>query len=63
MGIGYRFLNAARIEIRYINRFRTRGATGTEFDHGRGLMIGAYIDQVSLLGLKKGKAQPVRFSD
>lgn len=63
VGIGYRFLNAARIEIRYVNRFRTRGATGIEFDHGQGLMIGAYIDQISLLGVRKGKAQPVRFSD
>ncbi|WP_143090845.1 porin family protein [Thermoflexibacter ruber] len=63
VGIGYRFLNAARIEIRYVNRFRTRGAAGIEFDHGQGLMIEAYIDQISLLGVRKGKAQPVRFSD
>jgi hypothetical protein len=63
IGLGYRFLNAARIELRYVNRLRTRGATGIEFDHGQGLMIGAYIDQISLLGTRKGKVQSVRFSD
>ncbi len=52
-GIGYRFLNAARVEVRYIDRIRTRGATGFEFDHGRGLMLGIYIDQLSKLGKNK----------
>ncbi len=61
VGIGYRFLNAARLEVRYVDRFRTRGATGIEFDHGRGLMIGFYIDQLS--GLWKTQEQGVRFSD
>jgi hypothetical protein len=52
IGLGYRFLTAARIELRYVDRFRTRGATGFEFDHDKGIMIGIYIDQVSLLGTK-----------
>jgi hypothetical protein len=61
-GVGVRFMNAARVEVRYINRFRTRG-TGFEYDHGQGIMIGLYIDQVS--GLKSGKKSvpPVRFGD
>lgn len=61
VGLGYRFLNAARIELRYVDRFRTRGSTGIEFDHGRGLMIGFYIDQLS--GLWKSDDQGVRFAD
>jgi hypothetical protein len=52
-GIGYRFLNAARVEVRYVDRIRTRGATGFEFDHGRGLMLGIYIDQLSKLARNK----------
>ena len=63
IGVGYRFLNAARVEFRYVDRFRTRGATGFEFDHGRGLMIGLYVDQISFLGLKGDKVPQVRFSD
>jgi hypothetical protein len=60
IGVGHRFLNAARLELRYVNRFRTRG-TGFEFDNGQGIMIGAYIDQVSIFG--KRRVLPVRFSD
>lgn len=61
VGLGYRFLDAARIELRYVDRFRTRGSTGIEFDHGRGIMVGFYIDQLS--GLWKTDTQKVRFSD
>lgn len=51
-GIGYRFLTAARVELRYVNRFRTRGGTGFEYDLDRGIMLSLYIDQLSLLGTK-----------
>lgn len=51
-GVGYRFLTAARVELRYVDRFRTRGATGYEYDLDRGVMLGIYIDQVSLFGTK-----------
>jgi hypothetical protein len=61
VGVGYRFLNAARVELRYVNRYRTRGATGYEFDNGQGIMIGIYIDQ--LTGLGKKTIQDVRFAD
>lgn len=61
LGVGYRFLQTARAELRYVNRFRTRGATGFEFDHGRGLMVSFYIDQIT--GLGKEKNPQVRFVD
>jgi hypothetical protein len=51
-GLGYRFLTAGRIELRYVNRFRTRGSTGFEYDLDRGIMLSLYIDQLSLLGTK-----------
>lgn len=60
-GIGYRFLNTVRAEVRYVNRIRTRGATGFEFDHGRGLMLTLYIDQ--LKGLGKQDAYKIQFTD
>lgn len=61
VGLGYRFLNAARVELRYLDRFRTRGATGYEFDQDKGIMLGIYIDDWKALG--KEKVQNVRFSD
>jgi len=60
IGMGYRFLTAARVELRYVDRFRTRG-TGFEFDSDKGIMLGIYIDQVSLLGTKD--ILKVRFFD
>lgn len=60
IGLGYRFLTAARVELRYVDRFRTRG-TGFEFDSDHGVMVGIYIDQVSLLGTKD--ILKVRFFD
>lgn len=56
LGVGHRFLNKARVELRYVDRFRTRGATGFEFDHGRGLMFTLFVDQLDGLGR-------VRYSD
>ncbi|MGE0930231.1 DUF2490 domain-containing protein [Peijinzhouia sedimentorum] len=61
IGAGYRFLNAARVELRYVNRFRTRGATGFEFDNDQGVMLGIYIDQVSIFGSRR--ILPVRYSN
>lgn len=52
IGSGMRFLTGMRVELRYVNRIRTRGATGFEMDLDRGFMIGVYIDQVSRLGNK-----------
>lgn len=61
IGIGHRFLHAARVEVRYVDRVRTRGATGFEFDHGRGLMLGLYIDNASSLG--RSDAHKVLYTD
>jgi hypothetical protein len=61
-GIGMRFLNTARVELRYVNRYRTRGATGFEFDHGQGIMIGIYIDGIRDFG-KKGDDYRIQFTD
>jgi hypothetical protein len=52
LGLGMRVMQAARFEVRYVNRIRTRGATGFEMDLDRGLMLGLYIDQISKLGNK-----------
>lgn len=61
VGFGYRFLDAARVELRYVNRFRTRGSTGIEFDYDQGVMLGIYIDQLS--GFWKKKDQKIRYAD
>lgn len=61
LAMGYRFMNSLRAELRYVNRYRARGATGLEYDNGRGVMLMFYIDQLSLVGKKK--VQEVRFAD
>jgi hypothetical protein len=61
-GVGIRVLNGARVELRYVNRYRTRGATGFEFDASQGLMLGIYIDQLSAVGQDQ-YALPIRFYD
>lgn len=61
IGAGYRFLNAMRVETRYVNRIRSRGSTGFEFDHGQGFMLGIYIDMLS--GISRNSELPVRFTD
>ncbi len=60
-GVGMRFLTSARAELRYVDRFRTRGATGFQFDHDRGLMLAVYVDQ--LRGLGSRDIPRVRFFD
>lgn len=52
IGIGYRFLSAVRAELRYVNRYRTRGGTGFEYDLDQGFMLTLYIDQFSLIGTR-----------
>lgn len=60
LGVGRRFLNSARIEVRYVDRFRSRGGQPYEFDHDQGLMVMFGIDQLKLLG---SKDIPVRIID
>lgn len=60
-GVGMRFATAARAELRYVDRFRTRGATGYQFDHGRGVMLTVYVDELRRLGSKD--IPQVRFVD
>jgi hypothetical protein len=61
-GVGIRVLNGARVELRYVNRYRTCGATGFKFDASQGLMVGIYIDQFSAVGQDQ-YALPIRFYD
>lgn len=63
LGMGYRFGNTIRTELRYVNRFRTRGSTGFEFDGNRGFMFALYVDQVSGISFRKDKLPPVRLYD
>jgi hypothetical protein len=52
LGAGIRLWTAVRFELRYVDRIRTRGATGFEFDQDRGFMIGIYVDQFSKIANK-----------
>lgn len=61
LGAGVRFLTAVRGELRYVDRFRTRGATGYEFDLDRGLMVCLYVDMLRRVGSKD--IPTVRFVD
>jgi len=63
VGLGYRFFQALRAELRYVDRIRTRGTTGFEFDHGRGLMFTLYVDQLSGVDVDAPDLPSVRFSD
>jgi hypothetical protein len=63
LGLGYRFGNAIRAEVRYVDRFRTRGATGFEFDNGRGPMLALFIDKMSKISFRKDYILPVRYFD
>lgn len=60
VGVGRRFLNSARFEVRYVDRFRARGGSPYEYDHDHGLMLSFAIDQLRLLG---SKDIPVRIID
>jgi hypothetical protein len=60
VGVGRRIFNSARVELRYVDRFRSR-SSGFEMDRGRGLMLAINIDQASILGRKY--TQPVRYAD
>ncbi len=60
LGVGRRFLNSARVEFRYVDRFRARGGAPYEFDHDHGFMVMFGIDQLRLLG---SKDIPVRIID
>jgi hypothetical protein len=60
VGIGARVMNAARVELRYVNLFTSR-RSGFEFDHGNGFMISLNIDQATYLGRRYTK--PIKFTD
>lgn len=60
LGIGRRVFNSARMEVRYVDRFRARGGQPFEFDQDRGLMLMFGVDQLRLLG---SKDIPVRLID
>lgn len=60
LGVGKRVMNSARVELRYVDRFRARGGSPYEYDHDHGLMLTMGIDQLRLLG---SKDIPVRIID
>jgi hypothetical protein len=62
LGVGFRMFNVMRVELRYVNRIRTRGATGYEFDHGQGIMLGIYFDALKGFG-KKSDEYKIQFTD
>lgn len=60
LGVGRRVLNSARVELRYVDRFRARRGEPYEFDLDRGVMLMFGVDQLKLLG---SKDIPVRLID
>lgn len=60
LAFGYRFHRSSRIEMRYMNRFRSRGS-GYEYDRTHALMVGVFVDQLSSLFGKD--IRPVKFYD
>lgn len=61
LGLGYRFFDTMRIELRYVDLFTQRGTPGYMYDHAKGMMIGFYIDQ--LYRTLKQRVTPVRYYD
>ena len=62
VGLGIRVKNTLRIELRYVNRYRTRGATGLEFDRGQGVMLGIYFDGIRNFG-KDSETHRIQYTD
>jgi hypothetical protein len=62
LGVGVRVKNTLRLELRYINRYRTRGATGYEFDNGQGVMLGIYLDGIRGFG-KDSDDYKIQYTD
>lgn len=60
VAIGYRIHNSTRIELRYMNRYRSR-PTGFEYDNTQAIFLGIFVDQVSKLF--KEDVRPVKFFD
>lgn len=60
VALGMRFLNAMRLELRYVDRIRSRGS-GHEFDRAQGLMIALNVDQITYVG--KRYTQPIKYAD
>ena len=60
LAVGYRIHNSTRIELRYMNRYRSR-PSGFEYDNTQALMIGLFIDQFSNIYNKD--IRPIKFYD
>lgn len=58
--VGYRIHPSTRIELRYMNRYRSR-PSGFEYDNTNAIFIGLFVDQLSALFGKD--IRPVRFFD
>lgn len=61
VGLGYRFFDTMRLEVRYVDFFTQRGAPGYIYDQAKGIMVGFYIDQ--LYRTLKQRVTPVRYYD
>jgi hypothetical protein len=62
VGLGIRVKNTLRVELRYVNRYRTRGTTGLEFDRGQGIMLGVYFDGIRNFG-KESDTHKIQYTD
>jgi hypothetical protein len=60
LAAGYRINNATRIELRYMNRYRSR-PVGNVFDNTHAIFFGLFVDQLS--NLLKKDVRPVRYFD
>lgn len=60
LAAGFRVHPSTRLELRYMNRFRSR-PSGFEYDHTQAIMFCVFIDQISTLFGKD--IRPVKFFD
>jgi hypothetical protein len=60
LALGYRIHPSTRIEMRYMNRFRSR-PSGFEYDNTQALMLCLFVDQLSNLFGKE--IRPVKYFD
>jgi hypothetical protein len=60
LAVGYRILPAVRLEVRYMNRFRSR-PSGFEYDNTQAIFFGVWVDQLS--NLFGRDVRPVKFFD
>jgi len=60
LALGFRVHNSTRLELRYMNRYRSR-TTGFEYDNTQALMLCLFVDQFSSMFGKE--VRPVKYFD